>query len=360
MRIAIDISQIVYGTGVSVYTKNLVENLLNLDRKNEYILFAGVLRKRQDIKRFVRNLKGNYKTKILPIPPKLSDILFNKIHFVGIEKFIGKQDVFHSSDWTQPSYDGFKVTTVHDLSPLLFPKSTPKNIYSAHKDRIKWVLKEVDRIIVPSGQTKKDLVKIGADEKIIRVIHEGVSDIFRKYPNFQIEKVKKNLRVRGKYIISVGISQRKNTKRLIEAYELARAGQDIDLVLVGDPKISLPQTRGVNILGHVSDLELASLMSGAECLIYPSLYEGFGLPILEAFACGCAVVTSNYGSMKEVASDAAVLVNPQSTESIVEGIKMALKNKKDLIRKGRRRVKDFSWRKTAEETLKVYQEADVN
>lgn len=109
MRICIDVSQIVYGTGVSVYTRNLIQNLLKIDQKNEYVFFAGTLRRKADVLRFVPDAK------VFPIPPTLADIIWNRTHVLPIEKLVGKIDVFHSSDWTQPPSNAFKVTTVHDL-----------------------------------------------------------------------------------------------------------------------------------------------------------------------------------------------------------------------------------------------------
>ena len=157
MKIGIDISQIVYGTGVSYYTTNLVENLLEIDKENEYVFFAGTLRQFKKIKTFLDSLSGKFESKTFPLPPKLLDIVWNRFHFFPIEKFVGDLDVYHSSDWTQAPSSAFKVTTIHDLAPIKFRTQTPPIIYSAHKRRLSLVKKEVDRIIVPSETTKKDL-----------------------------------------------------------------------------------------------------------------------------------------------------------------------------------------------------------
>src|SRR3989344_6564436 len=150
MRICIDISSVVFGTGVSTYTKNLVGNILGLDNNNEYILFGGSLRRKEEFKAFLKDLKkGTWQSKILPIPPLMTDILWNKMHILPIEKLVGDISVFPSSDWSQPPSSSFKVTTVHDLVPIKFPKISHPKIVSTHKMRLKWVKKEVDRIIVP-------------------------------------------------------------------------------------------------------------------------------------------------------------------------------------------------------------------
>ncbi|MGB6839152.1 MAG: glycosyltransferase family 1 protein, partial [Microgenomates group bacterium] len=129
------------------------------------------------------------------------------------------------------------------------------------------------------------------------------------------------------------------------------------LVFIGHLFEKIEQRRGVRFVGHVSIDELPVFYSGAEALVYPSLYEGFGLPILEAFACRTPVVTSNISSLPEVAGGAAELVDPYDTDSIAEGIRAALGRRKGLIKKGLKRVEDFSWEKTAKMTLEVYNEA---
>jgi glycosyltransferase involved in cell wall biosynthesis len=221
-----------------------------------------------------------------------------------------------------------------------------------------WVRKESKRIIVPSESTKSDLARLGFNENEIRVIPEAPSDIFKPASTESIENLKKKYKISGKYILGIGINIRKNTENVIKAFDLARAGQDLKLVLVGFPKYSnIKETRNVRIAGHVPFRELPALYSGAEALVYPSFYEGYGLPILESFACGTPVVTSNVSSMPEVAGDAAVLVDPYDVNSIAEGITKALNGPKGLIEKGFTRVKQFSWEKTARMTLDVYKEA---
>ena len=358
MRIAIDVSQIVYGTGVSQYTIELVENLLKIDKDNEYVLFAGTLRRKRDILKFFPQ------TKVFPIPPTLGDIIWNRLHVLPIEKLIGKVDVLHTSDWTEPPSKAFKVTTVHDLSPFLYPNLFPRDVIrdvvAAHKARLKLVKEETDRIIVPTKATKGDLVQLGFSESIIRVIPEAANKIFTKSPASEIEGVKRKHKIFGDYVISIGVDPRKNTENIVKAFERASPGEELKMVFVGTPKyMTLRESRNVRILGRLDPNELISLYSGARSLIYASFYEGFGLPILEAFACGTPVVTSNTSSMAEVAGDAAVLVDPYNVNSIAKGIKKALSAPRDLIKRGTARVKDFSWEKTAKMTLDVYNEAKI-
>lgn len=346
MKIAIDISQIIYGTGVSVYTHELISNLFKIDKENKYVLFGGSLRRRGELKKYTNNT--------IPLSPTIADLIWNRLHILNIERFIGNIDVLHSSDWTQPPTNAFKVTTIHDLAPIKFPKETPKKIVEVHKRRLYWVIKEVDRIIVPTNSIKEDVIEIGGSREKIRVIYEAVDESFKKSDKEVINKTKQKLGIHDDYILSVGVGERKNTKRIIEAYEKSK--KKFKLVIVGGNSKVNKDTRGVIYPGFVSKEDLVNLYSGAKSLIYPSLYEGFGLPILQAFACEAPVVTSNSGSVAEIAGKAAVLVDPYDVNSIAKGIDKAVDSPKTLSKLGLKRVKDFNWEKCARETLEVYKE----
>ena len=355
MRIGIDISQVIYGTGVSIYTKNLVENLLLLDKENEYILFGGSARRKGELDFYVKGLDGNFSRKLYNIPPSLADFVWNRLHVLNIEYLTGKIDIFHSSDWTQPPGKCLKVTTVHDLSPIRYPKLTDGKIISNTKARMRWIKKEVDRIIVPSQATKKDLELLGVNQAKITVIPEASSSFFKPINKSEVDKIKKKYKL-SDYILAVGVGERKNSKRLIEAWRKVKGDLNCDLVFVGLPPkgFDIEKDRGIHFLGQVKNPDLRGLYNGAVCLAYPSLYEGFGLPILQAFACGCPVVTSNLSSMPEVAGKAAVLIDPFRVDSIAQGIISAFKSSEPLVKKGMVRVKEFSWKKVAERTLEVY------
>jgi glycosyltransferase involved in cell wall biosynthesis len=358
MKIAIDVSQIVYGTGVSTYTKNLVDNLLKIDKENDYLLFGGSLRRQGELKNMLHYstvLGGSVKTKIHPISPMLADLVWNRLHVFPIEKLVGEVDVYHSSNWAQAPSKAFKVTTVHDLVPIKYPKLSHPKLVSAHKARLKWIKNEVDRVIVPSKATYEDIQSYGIKRDRIRVISEAPDKSLKPVSKRRIEKLKRKYRI-GKYFLSIGVNPRKNTKRIIDAF-IKLKPKNIELVIIGRAFMNVKEVKGVKFLGHVPNNELAAFYSGAEVLLYPSLYEGFGLPILDAFACKTPVVTSKVGSMAEVAGSAAVLVDPKDTVSIAEGIQNALENKNELVKKGGERVKKYSWQKNARETLKVYNEA---
>ncbi len=357
MKIAIDVSPIIYNTGVSIYTKEIVTNLLSLDKENDYVLYGGSFRQFSTLKSEVEKLPGKFSKKLFPIPPVAADFLWNRIHKLPIDSLIGKVDVFHSSDWTQPPTNAFKVTTIHDLSPIRFPRHMHPRIVSVHRARFNWIKKEANIIIAPSVATKADLIEYGIREERIRVIPEAASIIHKPATEQQIQKVKTKYNIDSNYIVTVGVGQRKNTDRLIQAFEKSAAGQSLKLVLIGRSTQHFDDGRGIRFTGHVTDEEFAALISGAQAMVYPSLYEGFGLPILEAFNANVPVVTSNLSSMPEVAGDAAILVDPYEVESISEGITKALKNQKTLKDKGLTQKNKFSWLKAAEKTLDVYKES---
>jgi glycosyltransferase involved in cell wall biosynthesis len=352
MRIGIDISQIVYGTGVSVYTRKLVKGLLEIDREDSYTLFAGTLRRKIDV------INIFPQARVLPFPPAVADFIWNKLHILPVEKLIGEVDVFHSSDWTQPPTMAFKVTTVHDLIPLKFPKMIHPQILRVHKKRLELVKKEADRIIVPSDSAMADLMAYGVDQERIRKIPEA-NNIVQSDPE-KVELVKRKHQIAGEYLLAFGSSFYKNIERVIKAFELASPGKDLKLVVIGrQSNTDIKETRNVRLTGFVSAEEYSALCTGAKALIYPSLYEGYGIAILDAFACGTPVVTSNVSSMPEVAGEAAVLVDPYDVNSIADGIIKALKSPKSLIEKGSRRLSNFSWQETAKMTLAVYKESQI-
>lgn len=354
-KIAYDISQVIYGTGVSHYRAQLIKNLLEIDNENEYLLYGFSLRRKKELEDFANSLPKKVETKFFNLPQKILNILWNQLHLVKLEKLVGDVDLIHTSDWLEPPSDITKITTVHDLVALKFPKITPKNVVSVQKKKLYWVKNESKLIIVPSKQTKKDLVSLGTSENKIEVIYEANN--LTKQSSKDVEEAKKKFKIRNKYILAIGTNPRKNLDKIIEAFHLARAGKNIKLLIAGENRgMGADHQRGVSYLGFVSDKDLSSLLTGAEVLVFPSLYEGLGIPILDAFACETPVVTSNLSSMPEAAGDAAVLVDPTDIRSIARGIEEALEKPKTLVSKGKKQIKKFSWKKCALETLEVYKE----
>ncbi|MEK7090997.1 MAG: glycosyltransferase family 1 protein [Patescibacteria group bacterium] len=317
MKVGLDVSSIIYGTGVSNYTLELLQHL----PQEIVVPFGFSLRRRQD--------------HFFPFPPTLMHYLWNKLHIVNVETLIGKIDVYHSSDWTQGPSRAKKVTTVHDLSPFLYPAETDPQIVAVHTARMKWVVKECDKIICVSNSTVGDLHRL-FPQTVGRtiVIPEALAD---KYLTLK-PQITKN----ANYVFAIGARQpRKNIDRLKKACENIHQ----KLIAVGE---------GSDI-GYVSDQDLVNYLAGASAFVYPSLYEGFGLPILEAFHYKIPVACSNTSSLPEVAGDAAAYFDPLSVESIAAGITRAIKDRERLIAAGSKQLAKFSWDNAAQETLKVYQ-----
>ncbi len=357
MKVAIDLSPIIYGTGVSHYRYNLVKNLLKIDSNDKYILYGGSFRRLDELKVKIQEI-SNHKSviKVFPVPPRLANIIWNKLHILPIEKLIGGCDLIHTSDWSEPPSKINKITTIHDLVPVVLPRFTPKIIVETHKERLKWVQKESRKIIVPSEATKIDMIKLGFDENKIVVVYEAPNMI--KATNAQVLESKKKYGIREEYIIMIGTNPRKNIERAVKAFHLAKHGKNLKLLIVGENKdLKLEDERGVRFLGYVPSEDLSPLLTGSRALLFPSLYEGFGVPILEGYLCEVPVVTSNISSMPEAAGGAAILVDPYDPNSIADGIEEALSKPKTLITKGLKQVGKYSWKKNAEETLKVYKEA---
>jgi glycosyltransferase involved in cell wall biosynthesis len=369
MKIGIDVSQIVYPGGVGVYTRNLISHLLKIDSVNGYVFCGFSLRNYQKLEEWFAQIKRlNARSKFVYLPPTLTQILFNQLRWPRLEFFSGKIDLFHTSDWTEPRADCPKITTVHDLAPLIYPQFHHPQIVAVFKRKLDLVKKESAKIIAVSQNTKKDLIKkLGIEERRIEVIYEALDEKFKQAkPDLTIIK-KYNLK---QFIISDAIKNpRKNLKNLLIGFEKIK-DKELKLVLVGQPMwqkgkmlslINQSRTRKrILNLSFVAQSQLKALYQRAKGAVFPSFYEGFGLPILEAMTCGCPVICSKVSSLPEVGGRAAILVHPQNDEEIAEAIKKIITNeslRNKLIKQGFKQVKKFSWEKAAQQTLKVYQEA---
>lgn len=332
IRVGFDISQIAHRGGVATYTQNLADHLQNL-KDLEMVYFYSSFRK---------PYRGGLKNvKKYCLPPTLFEMLFNRWRNVGIERFLGPVDVFHSSDWTQPPSKAKKVTTYHDVVPLKYPEWSHPKIVAVHKRRLWLVEKEIDMVIAVSESTKRDLLEVSnIPESKITVIYEAAGENFKLKPKEEVEQLRKKYKLPKEFVLAIGgIGERRNLKRVKEAskgYHLIVAGVDIPWLSSG---------------------ELPLLYNCARVLLYPSLYEGFGLPILEAMSCGTPVVTSNISSMPEAGGNGALYVDPLDTEDIKKKLKEVFENddlRKELITKGFEQVKKFSWEKCAKETAEIY------
>lgn len=363
MKIAIDISQIIYGTGVSVYTRNLVTNLIKLYPEDQYLLYGSSLRRQNELKSFCQRLK--VESKIFLMPPRLADLIWNSFHILPIEKIIGQVDLIHTSDWIEPPSKIPKVTTVHDLVPLKYKETTASNIYHTHRKKLAWVTRESKAIFAVSESTKKDLVQdLLIDPKKVFVTLEGVESFYRPQPPSLVDQIKKKYDLDSEYLICLStIEPRKNQSNLIKAFSLVKKTYPkLKLVIGGKTGWGdIPQiVDDVIMPGFIPDADLPALYTGCEAFVLPSLYEGFSLAHLSAMACGAAVVGSNISSMPEVIGRSGVLVDPKSVVDIAAGIIRAVENKLDFREKSLKRSALFSWEETARLTHQVYESVVKN
>ena len=349
MNITWDISSLAYQTGVAKYFRNLIKTYVDTF-DDSYMLFGSSLRKRQNLIQFGSEIQAE-KQKIYPFPPQFMSYIFNDLH-VSLKNLV-KTEIFHSWEWYTPKVSREKlVVTIHDLTPLKFPELTNAKILKNHKKSLHWIQKEASAVIAVSQTTKQDILEyLNIPENKVFVIYEALPEENKNQKIIALPDLKKRFNINKDYILMIGTEKRKNLKLAVEAWKNLK--KEFDLVIVGHPTHD-QSSEPVIFTGFISDSELASLYHHSSCLLYPSLYEGFGLPILEAFYHKIPVVCSNTSSMAEIGQNAAILVNPYDEVSIYEGINKALQNKMSLIQSGKKELVKFSWEKTAYQTRSVY------
>ena len=366
MKIGIDITPIIYGRGVSRYTSNLVE-VLNKRSSAEVCVFGYSLRRRQILENFIqKNKLKNFS--LHSLPPSIMGSLW-RMGQNKVKRHLPQIELFHSWDWIQPpDQDLPLVSTIHDVSMIKFPETAHSGILRAHQRSWKILKERQAQIIAVSQASKKDIINLlGIPHYQVQVVHEALPNELKITSQFlgeeKAEHIKDKLHLTRPYLLFVGTREpRKNLARLIEAWK--PLANDYQLIVAGEKgwdKSEQIQHPNLRFLGQVNDGELIVLYAEAEVFCYPSLYEGFGLPILEAFFHGAPVVTSNVSSMPEVAGNAAELVNPESVESIRQGITTILneplEEQKKRLQRMIIRLQMFSWDRVADETIEVYKKA---
>lgn len=350
-------------TGVGKYTFKLIEGLQKVNSEHEFYIIVN-----QELEPYLKLHKRNFHKVVIPLPhhPRY---LLRPIYFVWqnyIDKFLTKIiiDVVHMPNPVPLFRKGEMkyVTTVHDVAEFSGKR---------HNTIRRWLrilatsssVKISDKILTVSDFSRREIIKATAiPEEAINVSYLGAAigeqDLNNSiFPN------------RRPFFLHVGgTGANKNINRIINAFHLSGLHTKADMYLVGDyhnrkyssRDIAKFQKKGIHFTGYVPDKKLMSFYKQAITLVYPSLYEGFGLPILEAMSLGVPVITSNITSMPEVAGDAALLVNPESEEEIAEAMQSILENRElrdSLIKKGYKRASMFSWEETARKTILAYEKA---
>jgi glycosyltransferase involved in cell wall biosynthesis len=381
MKIGIDITPLydkkLTGIGYTIY--NLIKYLAKIDTNNQYILFSyGSFFKNRDKGR-LEILKSripqqkNFKLVFFRFP---SNLKFINERFIPLNILIGKVDIFHVPYQLYCPFivGGKKIFTIHDIIPFINPQWDTNPL--RFKRVMALIFKRANKIITISESSKNDLIKycnIFPDR--ITIIPNGVDPHFKLIEQKIKQQILLKYNLTNNYIFYTGeVVPRKNLTALLKAFEslIKNKIYNHKLVISGiihknyteffDTLNNMPISVKENIIitGYVPYEDLPALYNGAEILVFPSLYEGFGLPVLEAMACGCPVITSNVSSLPEVCGDAAILINPDNVDEITDAMERVLsdgKLREEMKRKGLKRAKMFSWEKAARETLQVYYQA---
>ncbi len=381
MKVGLDITSLIYNRGVSRYTSNLAR-ALGTHRGLELFLYGSSYRTQKQLIAAASSLLQSQTPewvrshlRVQPFPPVVSNILWNKLHLNPIQSHFPSLDVFHSWDWIQPPDKNIPiVSTIHDLAILRHPETAHPHVLAMHRQSWKTLIDRQAQIITISRSTRRDIIELlHIPPERVHIIYEALPQEFvdkvQELTEAELDAIKLRLCLDRPYLLFVGTREpRKNLARLIEAWR--PLAKDVDLVIAGErgwdetsqsgqgasARSSGPKPR---FLGKVSDKELITLYSEAEALVYPSIAEGFGLPILEAFYFGTPVVTSNTSSMPEVAGNAAELVDPLSVDSIRQGITTILNDDSEAQKKRLQRMiirrQLFSWDRVADQTIQIYQ-----
>lgn len=368
MKIAIDLTPLPnQKTGVGQYAKALIFALADQDRKNHYLVF---IRKSQAADFDPK--KSNF------LIVSCAEFLRFRILRIAWEQIIlplrlefRRADILHSLHYTTPLIGRFgRVVTFHDMTFFLFPeKHTPVKKFF-FRLMIPLSAKICDRIIAVSQSTKNDIQKIlGVGQKKIDVVYETINPLFSPKKNEAAAiGVKTKYGIKNKFILYAGtLEPRKNVDGLIKAYSTIVGGTDCQLVIAGKKGWAyqsifmtvknLALERKIIFTDYVPDQDLAVLYNAAEIFVYPSFYEGFGIPPLEAMACGVPTITSNISSMPEVAGDGALLVDPNNSGDLSRAMRELLANESlraKLVKNGLKRAAFFSRKKLADDMIIVY------
>ena len=358
MKIAIDARKW-RDYGIGTYVRNLVRHLAHIDRETTYFLFCD----RAD-QATLRDLAENF----VPVVDGSSGYGIQehvsipiKLHRLGV-------DLLHSPHYVLPLLCRQRsIVTIHDCIHLLFPEYLPNRLAPRYaREMMGSAIRRSDLVLTVSEASRRDILSFypSTNPDRVCVVPNAIDEAILQDPgDEEMERVRERYQIRGRFILYAGnIKPHKNLERLITAFGMLKqrpAHEDVKLFIIGDEVNKYGGLRrsveaagvrqDVRFFGFVPERTLAALYRLADAFAFPSLYEGFGLPPLEAMACGTPVVTSRISSLPEVVGDAALLVDPYDVEDIASGLERVLGDdalRAELIARGRERVKDFSWERS--------------
>ena len=365
MRVAIDARKL-HDFGIGTYIRNLLKHLARIDTSSEYVLLCS-----EPDAAIASTLAPNFRT-LIESSPNYS--LREQWHVPWTLRR-ERPDVYHAPHYVLPiGVTCPSVVTIHDCIHLMFPQYLPnRRAYLYARTVMGLAARRADAILTVSEASKRDILRFfGVKPEKVVVVQNAIDERFWAVPEDDaVARVRERYQLEHGFVLYAGnIKPHKNLLRLIEAFADIRGTdfEELKLVIIGDEISKWPELRRavhrhhlhkhVRFLGYVSDDTLAILYRLAAVFVFPSLYEGFGLPPLEAMACGAPVVTSNVSSLPEVTGHAAVLVNPHDTGSIVEGVRRVLTSpslQRSLRRQGPERARQFSWERSVTMTRDLYE-----
>ncbi|HET7744058.1 MAG TPA: glycosyltransferase family 1 protein [Gaiellaceae bacterium] len=354
MRIAFDVSPLSHpATGIGNYLRGSLAGLVEASAgEHEIVAFApSSIRGPDLIREAIAGIDVELETWRLPFSHAIRTA-WSELGHPAAERFLGSFDVLHFSDWMYPPQrDGVRATTIHDLVPVHHPDWVTARTRAMHGRKYRNAARTCDIVFVNSDFTGRDVAEtLGVPPSRIRVAHPGVGGVFR--PDGDVADLG------SPYILTVAAPEpRKNLAVLVGAHArldgllLAIAGAEWEIDAAG---LDAP---GILRLGYVPEEDLASLYRGATVVAYPSRFEGFGMPIVEAMACGTPVVASSHPSLDEASGDVALRADPDGPAEFAEAISRAITDRERLAAAGVEHARRFTWRSVGETFLRGYREA---
>ncbi|MBM3310864.1 MAG: glycosyltransferase family 4 protein [Candidatus Aminicenantes bacterium] len=355
------------GTGNCTYVRNLVAALLGVDAENQYFLYVT-----DPGHPFYRRLAGRPNAFVRPLKIK-NPLIRIPVHLSRATER-DEVDVLHVQYIAPPFHRGALVATVHDLGFLRVPKTFSRFFVWRSKILVRRTACRAAKVITGSESSRADIVgAYGLDAGRVKIVPCGVGpEFFEPSDARRVADVAAKYGLRRPYVLSVSrLNPRKNLDALARAFARFKAacGRPHTLVIAGKQDFETEKTvaairasgtADVVLPGFIADEDLPALYAGAEVFIYPSLFEGVGLPVLEAMAAGAPVITSTTSSLPEIAGEAALKVDPRSEEALAAALARLADDpglRDELRAKGRARARDFSWEAAARRTLEIYREA---